>query len=196
MKLIVSLCFVLGMHTAMSAQTWEQRELSGLKYEFPTPNQKINTAEAFGLSYQGDNIYLTITSIPDTTDFKPETQLARSRYYAATAASTMFRLGGKMVEAKDTMIGETHLYYSVIETLMPDSAVSKYELLQYLQRDTLHGFSCQYIITDKESIATRDHFYNSISFSNKRVFLNPMILLIAGIILSLAIIIFVLRRRA
>jgi hypothetical protein len=194
MKLIASLFFLLCVLTVMSAQTWEKRELSGVKFEFPTPNQMINTPGAFGISYNGDNLFLTVTSLPDTTEFRPTTQLARSRYYAATAASVMFRLRGKMVDAKDTMIEDTHLYYSAIEVLMPDSVVSKYELLQYLYRDTLHGFSCQYIVTDKEGIKVRNRFYNSIYFSEKGG-ISRLFALVVGSVLLAGVVVFLLFKR-
>jgi hypothetical protein len=179
MKLLVSLFVLLSIQAVSNAQTWEKRELGGLKYEFPTPNQKINTPEAFGVSYEGENLFLTVTSIPDTTDFKPETQLDRSRYYAATAASVMFRLRGKMVAAQDTMIDDAHLYYSALEVLMPDSAISKYELLQYLEKDTLHGFSCQYILSDKAGLEVRNRFYDSVRFTRK-ISVSPFTAFIIG----------------
>jgi len=195
MRLFASILLLLSIHIVMTAQTWEKRELSGVKYEFPTPNQKINTPEAFGISYNGENILITITSIPDTTEFKPETQLARSRYYKATAASVMFKLRGKMVAANDTMIEDNHLYYSAIEVLMPDSAVSKYELLQYLQMDTLHGFSCQYIVTDKEGIKMRDHFYSNIVFSGNNGLSLLIALVLGGAVFGLIVVFVILRRR-
>ena len=194
MKLFVSLLLLLSLSTVVMAQTWEARELTGVKYEFPTPNQSINTPEAFGVSYDGENVFMTVTSIPDTTEFRPETQLARSRYYKATAASVMFKLRGKMVAAKDTMIEDTHLFYSAIEILMADSVVSKYELLQYLQQDTLHGFSCQYIVTDAAGVKMRDHFYNSISFSDKSG-LSLLIALVAGGAVFGLIVIFIIMKR-
>ncbi len=195
MKLFVSLLLLLSVHTVMMAQTWEKRELSGVNYEFPTPNQKINTPEAFGVSYNGENVLLTVTSIPDTTEFRPETQLARSRYYKATAASVMFKLRGKMVAANDTMIEDTHLFYSAIDILMPDSAVSRYELLQYLQMDTLHGFSCQYIITDNESVKMRDHFYHSITFSDKSGLSLLIALVIGGAVFGLIVIFIIMKQQ-
>lgn len=195
MRLFVSLLLLIIVHTSLTAQTWEKRELRGVTYEFPTPNQQIKTSEAFGVSYDGDNIFLTVTSIPDTTEFKPETQLARSRYYKATAASVMFKLRGKMVAAKDTMIDDTHLFYSAIEILMADSAVSKYELLQYLQADTLHGFSCQYIVTDEAGIEMRDHFYNSISFSEKSGLSLLIALVIGGVVFGLIVLFIIMKRQ-
>ncbi len=187
MKLITLLLLLLCISASISAQKWESLELNGLKYDFPTPNQQISTPEAFGLSYTGNNLFLTVTSIPDTTEFRPETQLERSRYYAAMAASVMFRLRGKMVAAMDTMIEDTHLYYSAVEILMPDSAISKYELLQYLYKDTLHGFGCQYIVTDEEGIRIRDQFYNSIRFSDKPGVSILMMLILGGAALAIAV---------
>lgn len=195
MRLIVSLLLILSVHSATTAQTWEKRELRDVNYEFPTPNQQINTPEAFGVSYNGENVFLTVTSIPDTTEFRPETQLARSRYYKATAASVMFKLRGKMVAAQDTMIEDNHLFYSAIEIQMADSAVSKYELLQYLQADTLHGFSCQYIITDKAGIKVRNHFYNSISFSDRGGLSSLIAFVLGGAILGLIVIFIIVKRQ-
>ena len=106
-----------------------------------------------------------MTSIPDTTEFIPETQLERSRYYAATAATVAIKLRGKMVDNRDTMIGDNHLYYTAIEVLMPDSVKSRYELLQYMLDDTLHGFSAQYIVDDASGVAVRDKFYESIKWT-------------------------------
>jgi len=196
MKWLFSLLVLLTVHTVASAQTWEKRELGGLNYEFPTPSQKINAPDAFGVTYSGDNIFLTVTSLPDTTDFKPETQLARSRYYAATAASVTIKMHGKMVEAKDSMIEDEHLYFSVIEVLMPDSAISKYELLQYLEKDTLHGFSCQYIVADKAATQLRDHFFSSITFSPQLKMTPLTEIIIGGTVLVFVVAFLFIRKMA
>jgi|GEM_PF-3316079 len=196
MKLFVSLIALLGINAAICAQTWEKRETAGLKYEFPTPHQQVNSGNAAAISYSGENVLMTVTSLPDTTEFRPETQLARSRYYAATAASAMFRLRGKMVAANDTMIEDTHLHYSAIEIVMPDSAISKYELLQYFKMDTLYGYSCQYIMTDKNGLKLRDRFYNSITFSDRYTVSLLFALGLGGAVFAFIVLFVLLKRRS
>ena len=164
MKLLVTIVTLLSLATSIVAQEWEEKEVSGIKYMIPTPNQPINTPEASGVFYNQRDVYITVTSIPDTTQFIPETRLERSRYYAATAATVTIKLRGKMVDNRDTMIGDNHLYYTAVEVMMPDSAISRYELLQYMLNDTLHGFSAQYLTADAAGVAVRDKFYDEIQW--------------------------------
>ena len=164
MKLLVTTVTLLCLATSIVAQEWEEKEVSGIKYQMPTPNQPINTPEAYGVFHNQRDVYLTVTSIPDTSEFKPETRLERSRYYAATAATVTIKLRGKMVDNRDSMIGDNHLYYTAVEVLMPDSATSRYELLQYMLNDTLHGFSAQYLLNDAAGKDVRDRFYEGIEW--------------------------------
>jgi hypothetical protein len=168
MKALMLLLVLFAGAGNMFAQDWVKRSVGEVMFEFPDSAREFTTPNGTALTYNEDDLYLTVTTIPDSTSYSPQTRLERSRYYAATAATVTINLRGKMVDNRDTMIGEEHLYYTAVEVTMPDSALSLYEILQYMPNDTLRAFTSQYILSDKKARKVRDRFFNSITLPGSR----------------------------
>ena len=161
--LLMGLCLLVN--TDAIGQEWQKRSIPGVKFEVPEPFREVDTETAYEVHYDTTNVYISVTRMYDSTDVPPATQLQRSRYYAATAATASIRLRGKMVANQDTMIGDHHAYYTAIEVTMYDSATALYQLLQYMPTDTLYAFSTQYVVGDKLGEGLSEKFFDSIRFS-------------------------------
>lgn len=164
---LMSVVFAL-LCLQMSAQDWEKRSVTGVDYKFPVPYKSIQTGDVNELYFDTTNVYISVTAMFDSTEVPPSTQLQRSRYYAATAATAAIRLRGKMTDNRDTMIGESHAYYTAIEVLMYDSATALYQLLQFMPNDTLYAFSSQYVKGDELGEKLSGKFFNSLKFEGAR----------------------------
>jgi hypothetical protein len=162
MKALVVLLAVFTGTGNMFAQNWVERSVGEVRFEFPDSAKEFVTPNGTALTYNEDGLYLTVTTIPDSTSYAPATRLERSRYYAATAATVTINLRGKMIDNRDTMIGDEHMYYTAVEVAMPDSTLSMYEIMQYMPDDTLRAFTCQYLVSDKRGKRTRERFFKSI----------------------------------
>lgn len=161
--ILVIILVVVGSDAA--AQEWQKRTVADVRFEVPEPFREIDTDNAYEIHFDTTNVYISVTRMYDSTDVPPVTQLQRSRYYAATAATASIRLRGKMVENKDSMIGDNHAYFTAIDVTMYDSAVARYQLLQYMPNDTLYAFSSQHVLGDELGEALSQKFFNNIRFS-------------------------------
>ena len=148
----------------MFAQEWETKTFADFSFAIPVPNKLEQALNGAAYSHRGESLYLTVTMIPDTTDFKPDTKLEFSRYYAMRLNAANLRLRAKLQEVTDTIIGDKSLNYSSSRYLTPDSTVMHYDLLQYYRQDTLFGFACQFNPAVKSNMQMRDQFFNRIEF--------------------------------
>lgn len=182
MKALILLLAVCTCFSNIFSQNWVERSAGEVKFEFPDSAKEFVTPNGKALTYNEEGLYLTVTTLPDSSSYAPGTRLERSRYYAATAATVTINLRGKMVDNRDTMIGDEHLYYTAVEVTMPDSALSMYEIMQYMPDDTLRAFTCQYITSDKKGRRARDRFFKSIVWPgmNSGSYVAPVIFYVLG----------------
>ena len=148
----------------LPAQDWEQKTLPLISYSFPAPNEVQVASNGTAVTYNDGDIFLTVTLLPDSSGYGPETRLEFSRYYKSRLNNVLLRLRGRLRVSSDTTIANLPMHYSSADVTMPDSTVMKYDMLQYYRNDTLMVFSCQYLPTSREQLNMRDRFFNHIDF--------------------------------
>ena len=160
----VMICLLLLASFTAAAQEWEEKEMSGFSFEFPTPNEIQRANNGSAITYNDGNVYVTVTILPDSTEIDPQTQLELSRYYSMRLNTAAIRLRAKLQEANDTIISGHHMHFASARYSIPEGPDMNYDLLQFYQRDTLFGFSIQYNPSDESGTEIRNRFYKSLNF--------------------------------
>lgn len=163
-KILLSVCLftLAGSLFAQEPAQWEKDTVDDIAFTFPTPNRSYDSGDASGLIYHEGDVFITLTSIPDTTGRTFATKEDYVKYYTETLAKAVRRLNGKLLEVTDTAYGGIPAHYSRVEVIHPKGGVTHYELMQLVVGSTLQAFSCQYVPTDQQARALRDRFFQSI----------------------------------
>jgi hypothetical protein len=187
----------LGMWMILSAsgtaQTdqWTTVTFGDLKCEFPAAYSPIEFTGASGIFYDGGNMYLTVTSLPDTSSMKGNENRDYTRDFMNVVLDVSRKLQGRVREFRDTVIANRPGYISRMEISLPDGKKSYYELLQLLHQDSMRGFSCQYFAGDPEGYKVSQRFFGSIGVTTPKksqgLFTNPVVWIAVVLILAAAI---------
>lgn len=171
-------------------ERWTTVQFGNLKCEFPESYSPIEFSGASGIYYDGGNVYLTVTSLPDTSSMKGDLNRDFTRDFMNVVLEVSRKLNGKVREFRDTVIANRPGYISKLEISTGDGRKSFYELLQLVHQDSMRGFSCQYFAGDTEALKTSHRFFASIGVAPEKkshgLPLKPG-LWIGGILLLLAV---------
>jgi len=141
---------------------WTTVQFGNLQCEFPKAYSPIQFTGASGIFYDGGNVYLTVTALPDTSSMKGDLDRDYTRDFMLVVADVSRKLNGRVREFRDTVIANMPGYISKMEVSFKDGRNSYYELLQVLQQDSIRGFSCQYYTGDPESVKIATRFFKSV----------------------------------
>lgn len=158
---------LLFLNLASYSQDWEKKNIGNIYFEFPEPNTIQEAINGQALTYNSGRVFITATTVIDSLENPPVTNLEYSRYYTTRLNNILLRLKGKLREATDTTIADIPMHYSSTEITMPDTVMMRYDILQMFRNDTLYGFSCQYVMEDPAGIKMRDRFYSSLNFGKQ-----------------------------
>lgn len=147
---------------------WTTVRIGDLECRFPKAYTDIEYPGASGVQYQGGNIYLTVTSLPDTSSMKGSLDRDYTRDFMEVVLATSRRINGRVREFRDTVIGNMPGYISRQEVRFNDGKKAYYDLLQLLHRDSLRGFSAQYMVQDAQAAKDAQTFFQSIRFAPQK----------------------------
>ena len=198
---VLLMALLMLAYAPLLAQTsqWEAVHANGLHFEFPSAHRTFEVQGTRGMMYDGGNLFIALTSLPDTIQLGDAKSMEYRGYYMTVLAKILPRLNGRMVIATDTAIGERPAHYSRIEVPHGDEAMSYYELLQFFHQDSLRTLSCQFPSTDASGRESCDRFFSSITIGTTQeeraapATRWPLVAIIAGIVLVAAF--FVIRGR-
>lgn len=141
---------------------WTTVRVGTLECQFPEAYTRIDFTGASGLHYEGGTIFMTITSLPDTSRMKGDLNRDYTRDFMEVVLATSRRLQGRVREFRDSVIGNKPAYISRQEVRLSGGKRSYYDLVQVLDQDSLRGFSAQYYIGDARAAETARVFFESI----------------------------------
>lgn len=163
-KILFTTCVVLLAIGSMSAQTdqWTTVTFGKLQCDFPEAYSPIDFPGASGIFYEGGKVYLTVTTLADTSKMKGNLDRDYTKDFMLTVLEVSRKLKGKVREYRDTVIANMPGYISMMEVSFNDGRKSHYELIQLLDQDSMRNFSAQYFIDSPEAKETSRRFFRSI----------------------------------
>ena len=167
-KIKVSVAMWFSVLVSMEAQIdhWSTVKFGNLQCDFPTSYSPIAFSGASGIFYDGGNIYLTVTALPDTSKMKGNPDRDYTRDFMLVVQDVSRKLNGRVREFRDTVIANMPAYISKMEVSYKDGRKSNYELLQVVHQDSMRGFSAQYYLDDANALKARERFFKSITLSS------------------------------
>jgi hypothetical protein len=114
-KILSTTCAVLSMMGVISAQTdqWTTVTFGKLQCDFPKAYSPIDFPGASGIFYEGGNVYLTVTTLPDTSKMKGNLERDYTKDFMLTVLEVSRKLKGKVREYRDTVIANMPGYISI-----------------------------------------------------------------------------------
>jgi hypothetical protein len=162
---LLAILMVPSLMPAAQITQWATVQIGDLQCDFPKGYGKIEASDASGVYYEGAKVYLTVTSLPDTSSMKGHLDRDFTWDFMKVVESASRRLYGYVREFRDTVIANQPGYISKIEVAPKDGPRSYYELLQVLHQDSIRGFSCQYYKDDPEAYEICRKFFQSVQYA-------------------------------
>lgn len=160
--LLPTLFIVSILNLNAQIEKWTTVKFGELQCDFPKEYKPIKHSSASGVFYDGANIYLAVTALPDTSKMKGNPDRDFTKDFMMIVLDVSRKLNGKVREYRDTAIGNLPGYVSKMEITLPEGKKSYYELLQLVHQDSVRGFSCQYLTDEPGGIKACQRFFRSI----------------------------------
>lgn len=162
------LFLLISLSVVVHAQTdhWTKVWTGDLQCDFPKAFTPLDYYGASGVFYDGGNVYLTVTTLPDTFPMKGSLDRDFTYDFMTVVADVAKKLqNGRVREFRDTVIANMPGYISTVEVTFKDGRKSMYELLQVLHQDSIRSFSCQYYLDDPEGPQVCRRVFQSVRYA-------------------------------
>ncbi len=202
MNRVVSSCCALLVVALIPAELfgqprrWVSQRIGMLEYQVPEAYSTFEFGEARGHEYREGELYITVTSRPDTASRPRTDHQDYNLYYMINLDDAARKLKGRVRMFRDTIINNIPAHISRTEVSMRDGRSTNYHLLQILYQDSLRGFGCQYFDDRPAGKEVCARFFSGIGFvePNEKKFPLVMMYIAGGVLLLLTLGYFVYRR--